>query len=135
MSPTTKDRKFRSPEGTKFQPSGIRRIGADGFAKAIATALHKEYGAARGAVKIVVGQTAANERAVKNWFAGHNGPSGEFLILLCRHSDEVMETVLLLAGRAELITAKKFVDAKAKLREMLSLIDELEAQLEKAHST
>ena len=52
-------------------------------------------------MKTVVGLTSANERAVKNWFQAKNGPSGEFLIALCRHSDHALETVLLMSGREE----------------------------------
>ena len=37
---------------------------------------------------------------MKNWFDAKNGPSGEFLIALCAHSDEVLETFLLMAGRS-----------------------------------
>ena len=128
MSPTDEDRKIQSDSRTTFQPSSSTgRMGAGAFAAAVASALQKEFGGTHGAIKRVVGLTAANERAVKNWFEGRNGPSGEFLILLCRHSDQVLETVLLLAGRTELVTAKKLVDAKGKLREMLILIDEIES--------
>jgi hypothetical protein len=100
-------------------------MGAARFAAAIAAALKREYGE-RGGIKIVVGQTRANERAVRNWFDGRNGPSGEFLVALCRHSDEVLETVLLLAGRQELVATKKLTDAKDKLRQMLALIDDFD---------
>jgi len=79
-------------------------------------------------VKTVVGLTGANERAVKNWFQAKNGPSGEFLIALCRHSDHVLETVLLMSGREEQVKAKKFIDAKATLRQMLTLMDELQGK-------
>jgi hypothetical protein len=124
MSPTKRDRKIRTNSGRTFQ-SNDRRIGAGGFAAAISAALHRDFGGTRAAVKSIVGLTGANERAVKNWFAGYNGPSGEFLIALCRHSDEVLETVLRLAGRTELVTAKKLVDARGKLLEMIALIDDL----------
>jgi hypothetical protein len=125
MSPTNRDRKIQAGSGRSF-PAGDGRLGASAFAAAIAAALRRDYGGTRGAVKTIVGLTAANERAVKNWFEGRNGPSGEFLIALCRHSDEVLETVLILAGRTDLLTAKKFADAKGKLREMLAIIDDLE---------
>jgi hypothetical protein len=129
MSPTKKGRKNQTISGRSFRSSeGSDRIGAGGFAAAIAAALRKDFGDTRSAIKTIVSLTTANERAVKNWFEGRNGPSGEFLILLCRHSDQVLETVLLLAGRRELVTAKKLVDAKGKLREMLMLLDELEKQ-------
>jgi hypothetical protein len=127
MSPAKKDRKFRSLSGRTFHTIP-GRLGANGYAQAIAGALHAEYGGTHAAVKTVVDHTGANARAVKNWFDAKNGPSGEFLIALCHHSDHILETVLALAGRGELITAKKLVDAKGALREMLSLIDRLEEQ-------
>lgn len=129
MSLTKKDRKTRSLYGNEFPLSEqIGPVGAGGFASAIAAALHEEFGGTRSAIKTIVRVTNANERAVKNWFEGHNAPSGEFLIALCRHSDRVLETVLTLAGRTELVTAKRLVDAKAKLREMLAIIDEIERE-------
>ncbi|CAM3648737.1 hypothetical protein G6L26_025385 (plasmid) [Agrobacterium radiobacter] len=76
--------------------------------------------------KTIASLTLANERAVKNWFTGINGPSGEFLILLCRHSDTVLETFLMLAGHGELVKVKKFGDVKTKLNEMLLLLGDLE---------
>jgi hypothetical protein len=41
-----------------------------------------------------------------------------------RHSKEVFETFLTLAGRRELLTVKKLTDARKKLQEMLGLMDE-----------
>ena len=95
------------------------------FAEAIAAALHREYDQKHAGVKTVVTLTGANERAVRNWFDAKNGPNGEFLIALCSHSDQVLDTVLMLAGRTEQVTARKLVAAEAKLREILQLITEL----------
>ena len=72
--------------------------------------------------------TGSNERAVRNWFSAQNGPSGENLIDLIRHSDEVLETVLLMAGRTDLAKAKKLGDTRRKLQEMLTLLDEIEGR-------
>lgn len=126
MSPTNKDRNVQSKNGKGFPPSTEGRLGAAAFASAIATALRNDFGEDRSAVKTIAGLTLANERAVKNWFNGTNGPSGEFLILLCRHSDMVLETFLTLAGHGELVKVKKFGDVKIKLNEMLSLLGDLE---------
>ncbi len=126
MSPTKRHRKIQSVPGRNLPPGGAGgRIGASGFATAIAAALRREYGGTRTAIKTIVALTGANERAVKNWFGGLNGPSGEFLIALCRHSDQVLETVLLLAGRDQLVTAKKFADAKDTLRRMIVMLDDM----------
>lgn len=126
MSLTKKDRKIRSISG-KDLPSGDGGIiGSGRFAEVIADALRREFGGTRSAVKSVAGLTGANERAVKNWFDAKNGPSGEALVSLIRHSDEVLESVLLLAGRGELVAAKKLVDARQKLNDMIAIIDELQ---------
>jgi hypothetical protein len=119
MSLTKKDRKVRSISGITF-PSGP-------FAGAIAAALHREYGATHAAVKTVVGLTGANERAVKNWFEAKNGPSGESLVALCRHSNAVLDTFLLMTGREEQVKAKRIVDATTKLRELLALLEDLQS--------
>jgi hypothetical protein len=96
------------------------------FADAVALALRREYGGTHAAIKTVVALTGANERAVKNWFDAKNGPSGEFLIALCAHSDEVLETFLLMAGRTQQVQAKKVVDATTKLREILMMLETLQ---------
>jgi hypothetical protein len=118
MSLTKKDRINQAISGTTF-PSGR-------FAGAIAEALHRQYGATHAAVKTVVALTGANERAVKNWFDAKNAPSGEFVVTLCRHSDEVLETFLLMAGREDQVKAKRVVDATNRLRELLGLLDALQ---------
>jgi hypothetical protein len=56
-----------------------------------------------------------------------NGPNGEFLIALCRHSDQVLETLLLLAGGTEHVRARQIVAAKQKLQEILNLVNQLES--------
>jgi hypothetical protein len=70
--------------------------------------------------------TGAGERAVKNWFGGKNGPNGENLVELVRHSDEVLEALLLMAGREDILAGKLLVDARDKLVEMLESIDQLQ---------
>jgi hypothetical protein len=103
-----------------------KTLHAERFADAIGRALHREFDHTHAAVKTVVAVTGANERAVRNWFDAKNGPNGEFLIALCRHSDQVLETFLLLAGRTQHLKARKLVEAKQKLREIMNLVNELE---------
>src|SRR3954452_3801531 len=110
------------------QPIHGKSLHAERFSDAIARALHREFDHTHSAVKTVVALTGANERAVRNWFEAKNGPNGEFLIALCRHSDQVLETFLLLAGRREHLRARKLVRAKDTLQEMLVLLSELETE-------
>lgn len=123
MSRSQKDRKLRSEMGKTFPDPTAS--GFD-FIEAIAQALRREYGQSPAAVKVVVRLTRANPRAVRNWFAANNGPSGENLVVLMRHSAEVLETVLFLASRHDLITARKLAGAREKLKEMLEMIDDLQ---------
>lgn len=126
MSPTQKDRKLQSESGRSIPLPGDEGD-PPSFSELIAEALRRQYGGTPAAVKTVVRLTRANERAVKNWFDAKNGPSGENLVSLLRHSDEVLETVLALAGRQDLIVARKLTGAREKLKEMLAMIDDLQA--------
>ena len=119
MSLTKSDRKSRSSSG--------KTLHAERFADAIAKALHREFDHTHAAIKTVVALTGANERAVRNWSEAKNGPNGEFLIALCRHSDQVLETLLLLAGRTEHVRARQIVAAKQRLQEILTLVNQLES--------
>ena len=70
--------------------------------------------------------TNASDRTVKNWFQCKNGPNGENLVDLMRYSDEVLEAVLWMAGREDILAAKMLVDARERLVEMLNIIDQLQ---------
>lgn len=70
-------------------------------------------------MKTVASWTGANEKTVKNWFAGRYGPSGEHLVALARHSDEVLGTFLAMAGRENLMVATKLVAAERAIAELL----------------
>ena len=78
-------------------------------------------------VKTVMAYTGAGERTVKNWFEGKNGPNGENLIELVRHSDEVLEALLWMADREDILAGKLLIDARDNLVEMLEIIDQLQS--------
>lgn len=120
MSLTKEVRKVRSRQGNLF-PAVSR------FADAIAAALHRQYGESHGAIKSVMRMTGVSERTAKNWFQAKNGPNGQSLVVLCRHSDQVLETVLLLAGRDKHLKLKKLGELKTALKQMLTLLAEIEA--------
>ncbi|WP_369720176.1 hypothetical protein AB8Z38_23610 [Bradyrhizobium sp. LLZ17] len=126
MSPPKKDRKIQ-PIPVNSYPPMVNEIGSAEFTRTIAQALHKEFGDTHAAVKTVVALTRANERAVKNWFSAKNGPTGRHLVDLVRTSDEVLEAVLRMSGRSDLIVAKKLGESKRTLLKMLRLIGELQS--------
>lgn len=132
MSPPKKDRIFQSVSGMNLPNAGVPgHSGAGRFALAISGALHRQFGDSHAAIKSIVRLTGANERAARNWFDGKNAPNGEFLVALCSTCDEVLETFLRLANRADILSAKKLVDAREKLREIVALIDDIEGQSKK----
>jgi hypothetical protein len=128
MSFAKHHRKIRLKLGKTFPLQDPVMPGSSGFALAIGDALRREFGASTGAVKMVVALTGANTRAVRNWFAAKNGPSGENLIDLMKHSDEVLETVLLMADRKELTKIKLVGDVEKHLMQTLERMDRIQGR-------
>ena len=95
------------------------------YPEAIAHALRNQLGTTHQAIKIVMRWTGAGERTVKNWLAGISGPSGQHLVDLIRHSDDVLAVLLILGGRQQIVVAQKLVDVRNKLAETIGQIDEL----------
>ena len=82
-----------------------------------------ELGSTHQAIKIIRRWTGAGERTVKNWMAGISGPSGQHLVKLIRHSDDVLTVLLVLAGRQQIVTAQRLVDVRNKLAETIEQVD------------
>lgn len=97
------------------------------LAELVSQALHEEFGSNPSSIKTIARLVDANERAVKNWFNGTNGPNGEFLIRLCRHSDRVLDVVLFQSGRADLAKVRNLISIREKLHQMLDILEEIEA--------
>jgi len=92
------------------------------YAAAIAEALRRELGETHQAIKTVVRWTGASERTAKNWLSAERGPSGPYLIALASHSEVVFEALLVMLGKEALLAAKKVVDARYRLKELVDLI-------------
>jgi hypothetical protein len=126
MSFTENDRIFQSKSGKTFPGrDGDDAAGPGDFPAAVARALRAEFGTSPGSVKRVARLANANERAVRNWFEGKNGPSGAHLVVLMRHSDAVMEVMLRLSGRDGMLGTMVLADARSKLREALAIVEAL----------
>lgn len=87
--------------------------------------MRRSLGSTRSGVKTAAGWTGANEKTEKNWFSGRYGPSGEHLVALARHSDEVLGTFLAMAGGEDLIVATKLVAAEEAIRDWLAAVRRL----------
>lgn len=121
MSFSEKDRKLQSEFGTAFPNDGA----AQPLARTIAFALKAEFGGTPSALKTVAQLTSSNERAVRNWFEAKNGPSAENLVVLMRHSDLVLRTVLGLAARQDLVVAVGLASLRRQLVDAVAAIDGL----------
>ena len=110
------------PSHTRLKSEGNREANSKVFAAEVAAALNNELGETRAHIKIVAAWTGANERTVKNWFAGHYGPSGDHLVTLIRYSDAVLSAVLSMANRQDLLITSKFEEIEERLIELTSLV-------------
>lgn len=90
----------------------------------IAAALKRELGGSHRAIKASMNWTGASERTAKNWLAGAHRPTGEHLIELMRHSNEVAVTVLALCGRNEACISFELERLRLTLVRMLSTAEE-----------
>ena len=93
------------------------------FNEMIAVALRNEFGNARLTVKTVMSWTGASERTVKNWLAATHGPSGEHLVHLAKHSDEIFELFLLMAERKPVLTTVTLMRLRSHLEQTIERLD------------
>ena len=98
------------------------------YSRAIAYALKCELGSTHQAVKIIRRWTGAGERTVKNWLAGISGPSGQHLVDLIRNSDDVLQVLLIMAGRNQTVAVQHLGDVRNQLMQTVEKIDRLMAE-------
>ena len=101
---------------------------ANRFAMEIAAALQRASVESGVQIKTVAGWTGANERTVKNWFSGQYGPSGEHLVILARHSHEVLNTMLTIMERRDLLVTQEIVEIERRIARLMVLVQELKAK-------
>jgi hypothetical protein len=106
-----------------FTKKGNSFLAQKQYAAGIARALHMELGGTHQATKILMRWRNANERTVKNWLAGSNGPSGEHLVALVKHSDLALAAFLGMAERPYALTASELPLLREKLQSVIEGID------------
>jgi hypothetical protein len=90
----------------------------------IAAALNSELKDRNSRAKLVAGWTGANERTVKNWISGRYAPSGRHLVVLVQHSDQVLNAILAMADRQDLLLARNVGDLRRKVIELAAALGE-----------
>jgi hypothetical protein len=118
------------PKKGKSFPKPVGAGGSDfslddhAFAMKIALALKSELKDRNSRAKLVAGWTGANERTVKNWILGRYAPCGRHLVILAQHSDQVLNAVLSMADRQDLLLAGRVEDLRRKVFELAAIIGE-----------
>lgn len=110
-------------KGNIFQRTSQGAVSQIEYREAIAAALSHELGGAGRATKVTSNWAGVTERTAKNWILGSNGPSGEHLLELMRHSDVVLAVVLGLAGRTEALAALRVGRVRHELKSVLKDLD------------
>ena len=72
--------------------------------------------------KLVAGWTGANERTVKNWILGRYSPCGRHLVVLAQHSDKVLNAILTMADRRDLLLAQKAKELRRMVSELTAIV-------------
>lgn len=106
-----------------FTKTGNSFLAQKQYAAEIARALHLELGETHQATKTLMRWTNADERTVKNWMAGSNGPRGEHLVALVKHSDFALAAFLGMAERPYALTASELPQLKQRLQSAIDGID------------
>jgi hypothetical protein len=92
------------------------------FAGKIALALKSELRDRSSRAKLVAGWTGASERTVKNWIVGRYAPCGRHLVLLAQHSDQVLNVILSMAERRDLLLARRVGDLRQRVLELAAIV-------------
>jgi hypothetical protein len=93
----------------------------------IALAFKSELKDRNSRAKLVAGWTGAIERTVKNWISGRHAPNGRHLVVLAQHSDQVLNAILSMADRQDLLLARRVGDLRRKVFELAEIIGEPDA--------
>ena len=101
----------------------MRHNDTNSYESLIASALRRELGGSRRAIKTLERWTGATPRTAKNWLSGSTGPSGEHLMLLLRYSDEVFRTVLAEVNRERPAATERMAGARLLLADAISLLN------------
>lgn len=123
-----------SPKMGNVFPSGSGRGGGYlSFAKLVSTALRTSLRGQTSSIKTVAGWTGANERTVKNWFAGDRAPSGDYFLGLAANSPAVLAAFLAAIHRSDCLVMADIEEARAKVAAALLALEAVRAvQLEGA---
>ena len=92
------------------------------FAIKISLALKSELRDRSSRAKLLAGWTGASERTVKNWISGRYAPCSRHLVILAQYSDQVLNVILSIADRQDLVLARRVGDLRQKVLELAAIV-------------
>lgn len=92
-------------------------------------ALREELGSSARSTKTIMRWTGASDRSARKWMHGEGAPSGAHLIDLAKGSDRVMELLLELTGRTDLLVAEDVHAVEVALARATGAIEALKRQV------
>jgi hypothetical protein len=112
---------------------GRQQEAAPLFAALVSTALRTSLRGQSSSIKTVARWTGANERTVKNWFAGDRAPCGDHFLRLAANSPAVLAAFLAAIHRNDCLVMADIEEARAKVAAALVALDAVRAvQMEAA---
>ena len=116
------------PKSGKVIPGRHRHTPeAQTFARLVSTALKASLRGQVSSIKIVAGWTGANERTVKNWFAGIRAPSGDHFLGLAENSPAVLAAFLAAINRNDCLVMAEIESARSKVEAALIALEAVRA--------
>lgn len=116
-------RMFLPEAGNKLHLEDVTMNAEHDFGELVSVALRNELGSTRQTIKTIMRWTGASERTAKNWLAATHGPSGEHLVRLARHSDEIFELFLLMSDRKPILTSVSLIRLRSHLAQTIERLD------------
>lgn len=113
--------------GNIFPKRHSREPRRPSFAKLVSTALRASLRGQSSSIKTVALWTGANERTVKNWFAGDRAPSGDHFLGLAANSPAVLAAFLAAIHRNDCLVMADIEEARAKVAAALVTLDAVRA--------
>ncbi len=113
--------------GSKVPKMGEHLSEAE-LGRRLGEALREELGSSARATKTIMRWTGACDRSARKWMHGESAPSGAHLIDLARGSDRVMELLLEMTGRSELLVAADVHAVEVALARASGAIEALKRQ-------
>lgn len=121
--------------GNVFPRGHRREPGPLSFANLVSTALRTSLRGQSSSIKTVAQWTGANERTVKNWFAGDRAPTGDHFLGLAANSPAVLAAFLAAIHRNDCLVMAEIEEARAKVAAALVALEAVRAvQMETAAS-